>query len=169
MTLDLREIIGIPGTRLAFDYAPDLGKFTGGAFLSVTGTPRAYGHVRNDAGALSLTAHVDAELNAVCARCMKEFMYVIGRDVYAALTESESAIDDPELYYIAGAGVDLDGIIVTELLLDSELNPLCADDCRGLCEMCGADLNEGGCECSYDADPRLAALAQLLGEPEDET
>ena len=42
---------------------------------------------------------------------------------------------------------------------------LCKEDCLGLCQRCGKDLNEGDCGCKDDEiDPRLAPLAKLLAE-----
>ena len=41
---------------------------------------------------------------------------------------------------------------------------LCDDDCKGLCPKCGANLNEGPCECKKDIDPRFEALLSLLDE-----
>ena len=39
---------------------------------------------------------------------------------------------------------------------------LCSEDCKGLCAVCGKNLNEGPCDCKPEPDPRLAVLAQLL-------
>jgi uncharacterized protein len=42
------------------------------------------------------------------------------------------------------------------------MSVLCRDDCAGLCPRCGADLNEGSCDCTDDEmDPRWAALEAL--------
>jgi uncharacterized protein len=38
---------------------------------------------------------------------------------------------------------------------------ICAEDCRGLCPRCGANLNETDCNCEKDVDPRLASLKAL--------
>jgi uncharacterized protein len=63
--------------------------------------------------------------------------------------------------------VDLEPLIREALLLALPLAPLCGDDCRGLCPTCGADLNEGACDCASDhRDPRWAALDVLRSEPE---
>ena len=45
---------------------------------------------------------------------------------------------------------------------------LCREDCKGLCPRCGKNLNEGPCGCSAPGDPRLAVLAQLLEDTQDE-
>ena len=40
---------------------------------------------------------------------------------------------------------------------------LCSEDCKGLCQHCGADLNEGDCGCSQEnIDPRWAALVDII-------
>jgi uncharacterized protein len=61
--------------------------------------------------------------------------------------------------------IDL-GPLVRELsLLSLPTKVLCRPDCLGLCQECGANLNEGDCGCADEAiDPRLAALQQLLRE-----
>jgi uncharacterized protein len=53
------------------------------------------------------------------------------------------------------------------LLLELPLAPLCREDCRGLCAHCGADLNDGPCDCAPPRDPRWDAL-DVLGAGEDE-
>ena len=43
--------------------------------------------------------------------------------------------------------------------------PLCAEECRGLCPRCGANLNAGPCGCPAGmTDGRLAVLQTLLRE-----
>ena len=47
--------------------------------------------------------------------------------------------------------------------------PLCKPDCAGLCSNCGANLNEGPCNCDKeDVDPRFAALRSLKNELSEE-
>jgi uncharacterized protein len=42
------------------------------------------------------------------------------------------------------------------------LNPLCREDCKGLCPQCGTNLNTETCDCAQEwEDPRLAALKQF--------
>jgi uncharacterized protein len=41
------------------------------------------------------------------------------------------------------------------------IQPLCTNDCLGFCSKCGADLNEGNCDCQTDLDPRWAPLRSL--------
>jgi len=48
------------------------------------------------------------------------------------------------------------------ILLALPLKPLCRPDCRGLCPLCGQDLNEGECGCKREApDSRWEKLKAL--------
>ena len=59
--------------------------------------------------------------------------------------------------------LDLQELVLEDLLLDMPGQLLCKEDCKGLCHLCGKDLNEGPCTCGEPAtDPRLEVLRQLL-------
>ena len=61
--------------------------------------------------------------------------------------------------------IDLAPLVRELSLLSLPTKVLCRPDCQGLCQECGANLNEGDCGCAGDEiDPRLAALRQLLGD-----
>jgi uncharacterized protein len=80
-----------------------------------------------------------------------------------------------EGYVIDHETVDLERLVRDTVGLEIPLNPLCRPDCAGLCSRCGADLNEGPCDCPHDeGDPRWSALKELgqtgtakLGPPEN--
>jgi len=161
MLLDLREIIGVPGGRVPFDYEPDLSEAAGGSVIQVKKPSRAAGNVVNSAGVLTFSANVDAEFICVCARCLKEFEYPVHKRITANLTEGGQG-ENPDGYFLQGDMVDADEVILTELILDTDERILCSDDCAGLCEGCGKDLNTEPCSCGVKIDPRLAVLGQLL-------
>jgi len=161
MLLDLREIIGVPGGKVPFDYEPDLSEAASGSIKRIEKPSRAAGNVTNSAGVLTFSANVDAECLCVCARCLKEFEYPVHKQIKADLTEGGEG-ENPDGYFLQGDKVDADEIILTEFMLDLEDRILCREDCAGLCEVCGSDLNEGPCSCKAKTDPRLAVLGQLL-------
>ncbi|MDR1590128.1 MAG: DUF177 domain-containing protein [Oscillospiraceae bacterium] len=163
MVLDLRDLLLSPGRSEPFDCAPDLSELLSESVLELIGEPRAAGAVRNGAGLLTLTADVSASARCVCARCLKEFAMPLDRRVSVTLVrEEDSEREDIDKYVISGDRVDVDDIVTTELILNAEPTVLCREDCKGLCELCGADLNEGPCGCVRAPDPRLAPLMRLL-------
>jgi len=161
MLLDLREIIGVPGGKVLFDYAPDMSDVPFGSIIRVKQPSRAAGDVINRAGVLTFSAIVDAVCICVCARCLKEFEYPVQKRIKAYLTEGGEG-ENPDSYFLQGDRVDLNEIIVTEFVLDMDESLRCSEDCAGLCQNCGSDLNEGPCSCKKQTDPRLAVLGQLL-------
>jgi uncharacterized protein len=58
--------------------------------------------------------------------------------------EYEKEIDS---YPIMDNHIDLLSALREHLILATPLQPLCHESCSGLCQVCGANLNEGVCEC----------------------
>ena len=164
MILDLREIIGIPGGVVPFDYSPDLSEVADGSVTGIGETPRAAGNVTNRAGVLTFSATVDADLGCVCARCLEEYEYPVHQQFVAYLTEDSENGANPDGYFLQGDKIDIGEIISTEFILGLDERFLCRPDCAGLCEMCGADLNLEDCSCKAEVDPRLAVLEQFLSD-----
>ncbi|QJT08609.1 YceD family protein [Oceanidesulfovibrio marinus] len=79
--------------------------------------------------------------------------------------EGDEAEDEKsDLLRLTGQGWELDaaGLLWEQFQLAVPVKPLCRPDCKGLCPVCGADLNTAPCECEQDqGDPRLAVLRGL--------
>ena len=59
--------------------------------------------------------------------------------------------------------VELDEIVISDILLNLPQKNLCRSDCKGLCQICGQNLNHGECQCDKrSVDPRLEILKQLM-------
>ena len=62
----------------------------------------------------------------------------------------------------SGKEIDLDPILREQLLLALPGYPVCKDDCKGLCPVCGANLNDRECGCDrHVPDPRWAGLKNV--------
>ncbi len=116
----------------------------------------------------TLTATVDAE----CSRCLVTFSHwvdlPIDDEYLPALDPSTGARPKPaevpdESFVIDGHHtLDLEEAVRQYLFAVLPLQPLCRPDCLGLCQQCGADLNEGPCGCEAPIDPRWEPLSKLL-------
>ena len=131
------------------DPKPDTGvKVTGR--LSATGTGQFYWHGR-----------ISGEITTDCRRCLKEAHGRVEDESHIIYAEpDETTEDDPDVYPIdAGANeLDLRPAIREEWLLAQPRYVLCRDDCKGLCPRCGADLNDGPCDCPPQTDSRWDSL-----------
>ncbi len=53
-----------------------------------------------------------------------------------------------DITYVSEDTIDLSDVIVEQLQLQIPFQPLCKEDCKGMCAQCGADLNRGRCACA---------------------
>lgn len=55
---------------------------------------------------------------------------------------------DLDITYLNTDTIDLSDVISEQIRLEVPFQPLCQDDCKGICPRCGADWNRGTCACS---------------------
>jgi len=73
--------------------------------------------------------------------------------------DSEVDLEEADLYYMDGDEIDLELPVRDAVILNLEVNPLCSEDCPGLCQVCGEKWRALPKEHSHtEADPRWAAL-----------
>ncbi len=161
MRLDLREIIEVPGGSVSFETEIPTERLDFASVKAYQAPPHAEGRVYNEAGVLHLEGTLKADMVCICDRCGAEFESEKELPLAATIVEEESE-EYPELYVLDGNEIDLDEILETSLILDMETKFLCREDCKGLCDTCGANLNLGPCGCRKPRDPRFAVLEQLL-------
>ena len=98
-----------------------------------------------------------------CARCLQPITTDVELDVCELfLAPGHEAPPEEEAYEVQGMDIDLEPMLRDNLTLALPLNPVCREDCAGLCATCGKDLNTGACDCTdEEIDPRWAGLAEL--------
>ena len=104
---------------------------------------------------------VRGEVVGSCARCLEEypfsldrrFAFVLTPRVAAGVAKGELSVEELELATYTGEEVDLTPLVYEETILALPTRALCGEGCRGLCQRCGANLNEGPCGCARAEDP----------------
>ena len=162
MRLDLSRIIEVPGASVSFETALDGSLLRNASILDFPVPPTAEGTIRNTAGVLDLHAVTRARMKCVCDRCGREFERDWLQTVDVPLVADLSDDADSDAFPIEDNGVDVNEVLETCFILESESKTLCREDCKGLCPVCGKDLNDGPCGCETPKDPRFAVLEQLL-------
>lgn len=140
-----------------------------GASLEVRGWVRL---LRTNRGLLA-SGELDALTRGACGRCLRpvetpvhvtiEEEYLPTVDVTTGQPLPRQGDKDGAFFEIdAHHHVDLTEAVRQALVVNEPMRPLCRPDCAGLCNQCGADLNEGPCACPAEpADDRWAALRGL--------
>ena len=122
---------------------------------------RVNGSVMNTGSSLRVVGTVDTCRSFVCDRCLAEGAREITLDFSEDYAKTPGETDEVALY--DGETIILDDLVRDTLLVAEPLRELCKSDCKGLCPVCGQNLNEGMCGCdTFVPDPRLAALESLL-------
>jgi uncharacterized protein len=91
-----------------------------------------------------------------CDRCLEPYGWDLSKDfrIYLSISsfkgelEVELLEDDLNIDFIDGNFLDPDQIIKEQLILNVPMQTLCTMECKGLCPMCGCNLNMTGCSCS---------------------
>ena len=103
------------------------------------------------------------EFSAPCDRCGKNATKNHGINIKRVLVSQLADKTDDEIIEVPDLQLDVSELAVTEIVLSLPMKHLCKEDCKGICQTCGKDLNDGPCDCNHaQVDPRLEVLAQLL-------
>lgn len=77
--------------------------------------------------------------------------------------------DDPEGELINNNILNVRELVRQNILLEIPIQPLCSEDCKGICPVCGVNKNNNNCSCNEgQMNSAFSALADLLNEYEDE-
>ena len=118
-----------------------------------------------------LVGRVQTVLELHCSRCLEGFAWPVDASFdlryhphadNAGEGEREIAADDLTTAFYDNDEIDLGQLMQEQLYLSLPMKPLCAADCKGLCAVCGTNLNRETCNCQREwEDPRFAALKNL--------
>lgn len=126
------------------------------------------------------TGILRARALGTCDRCLEEAELDISGEVdgYYLFEEPEQLSDDEDEvdFYLVGEEdmIDLAPALNDALIMETPFVVLCRPDCKGLCPHCGANLNEGPCDCAERvreeelSNSPFAALAGLKLDDSDE-
>lgn len=158
----------IPDEGLDIEDEESIGAVTGGVADRVALSLRA-----DKIGTeIRLTGKLRAGLNFECSRCLKPFVadtsipvdlvFVPAEDIVRK-EGHELASDEMNTGFYRGGELDMAEISGELVLLNIPMKPLCSESCRGICPVCGADLNERSCDCSErSGDERMQVLKKFF-------
>ena len=95
---------------------------------------------------ISLRGQASADAASRCSRCLEPVQVALTAGI-DALYAKQPDPDDPDLYSFEGHAVELEDAVRDALLLELPLQFFCKPDCKGLCPVCGTNLNHGTCTC----------------------
>lgn len=118
-------------------------------------------------------ASLETGLSVKCSRCLNDFSYPVKGKFNVHFSprietekfagEVELTDSDIEQEFYEDEQINLSSPARDLVLLSVPQIRLCKEDCAGLCNQCGINLNDNQCGCDKEVacDPRLAVLQQL--------
>lgn len=149
------------GRRLDLSATVEPFSFGGQEYSVAGGAVAAALDVSHTTTGYSLRLRFEAELDGPCMRCLEPAERTI--EVDAREVDQPGVVEDLGSEYLDGEELDLRAWARDALALALPAQIVCRDDCRGLCPVCGQNLNEAGDGHFHERepDPRWAALREL--------
>jgi uncharacterized protein len=175
LVLDTRELGRRPGSQRELAFTAPAPADLGIEVLRVPeGSPIEF-DIRLEAvmeGVL-VTGTARAGLDGECARCLADIHDDVVGDFQELFVYVEKGVtgdeEDDDIRRLEGDLLDLEPLLRDAVVLALPFQPLCQDDCPGLCVECGARLaDEPGHQHEDAVDPRWAALQTLAQDRDDE-
>jgi uncharacterized protein len=122
--------------------------------------------VTRTAKGLLIQAKASAKVMSECVRCLNPFLLLLEIDFTDLYAFSPDSTDASGLLLPENGKIDLEPSIREEMLLSIPINPICSPNCKGLCPICGENLNTGEHIEHHEENPdsSLSILKSLLDE-----
>ena len=174
MFLDLSRI-RTPHERYDKEYAPDA--FPRDDAIRIVAPVSLGFDIYKDQQQFRLVGSVRTTLELPCSRCLELLTWPVDAEFdlryqpHSANSgdgEREIEEDDLSTAFYENDQIDLGQLMREQFLLAVPMKPLCRDECKGLCPVCGINWNKGTCDCKQGwDDPRFAVLKTLKADKAD--
>ena len=157
MKIDVSDILVSDGQskKISADIALENAEFNGN-FLRFTKPVSVCGTAENIGGSIVLSLKADTRFETECAKCLENFGVDFSYDISETFVKNGAS---DGVCTLCGGEIDLSDVVLQHLYMNHPISFICKDDCKGLCQKCGQNLNKGDCTCGNDdIDPRMAAL-----------
>ena len=169
MLIDLSRVLTHEGKKLNIEVEPvcesyvcEMGSF---AYAEKSPVSLTITHAKDQV--LRIEGNGQVAVWVPCSRCLEpvrvNFDIDIDEEVDMKLSDQERVEALDESSYIHGKELDTDKLLHNEILINWPMRVLCKEDCKGICSRCGANLNQGSCDCdTADLDPRMAVISDIF-------
>ena len=169
MLVNLTDVFSSEGKTLRMEVPIEMEEFQcrSGRFPLVQKTPVQFIFEYLSLNRARVSGRAEVVLDMQCDRCLKQVFQKVEldfeREVSPVTEDIGEVSEEDDLGLMEGYQLDTEVLVYNELLMNQPEKVLCKDDCKGICKVCGQDLNDG--ECGFDTfvpDPRMAVLQDIF-------
>lgn len=165
MEINVAKITKIEGAEEKFDITDAHNQFDidfCGEKLKTVSPIHVKGKAVNYEGTIKVDMNVQAKVERQCGRCLEPFTEDIQLETEYAFAKQLQPSDE-DVYLYKGDTIDITDLVLGEIAAELTMKPLCNEECKGLCPICGNNKNLASCQCKNDQiDSRLQILSKLL-------
>ena len=137
-----------------------------GNFLITKKEPVAFTFTNIGVNKAKVEGSAELTFDTRCDRCLEEVPVTLSLQFDRIVTSPDIATEDEEeddLSFMEGYQLDVEAFVYHEILINWPLKVLCSDNCKGVCPVCGQNLNKKECGCdTFVPDPRMAAIKDIF-------
>ena len=166
MIVSVNEALRRVGEPFTFSWEGELSpqEYAGGTVV-FQGPASVSGTYVYDGKTFRVDADASASYETTCARCGERMIQKLSFSFTEHFVRSVYKTEEDELYPYEGERLDLTDAFFDNFYLEMPMTSICKPKCKGLCPVCGANLNHGQCNCqNTKIDARFAALETLLND-----
>ena len=168
LVIDTRDLGRRPGAMRAFDVLAPAPAGLGNDVIGVPQGAELAGRLQCESvvEGVWMSGTVHAPVRGECVRCLDPIDSERDFDLQEMFLYQEIHPDDVEAARLQDTLLDLEPTLRDAIVLALPLQPLCREDCPGLCPECGVRLADDPDHRHERTDPRWSALAELLNDEE---
>ncbi|MCR4435834.1 MAG: DUF177 domain-containing protein [Clostridiales bacterium] len=147
MKVNISDILKKEGASLNIEFNEKMEELNSIDPGTVFGEPVVFkGNLVNIGGVLKLRGRLYTRYTAKCYRCLKDVTCSVDVDVTEDYISAEKN-QDADAYTYEGSYIVIDKAFIDNIILNLPMKKVCSESCKGLCPMCGTDLNVSECGC----------------------
>ena len=172
MIISIKDLLRCPRH---FDFAFDsnwwMNRDANGQILGLDGPLNVQMTISKEESNFMVEGHLSGGIRVKCDRCLGSYSYELQPEFRLFLSshpqdpdqnEIELSEEDMAVRFITGDEIDIDDIVIEQIYLSLPIKSLCSERCRGLCPICGTNLNRGKCGCHEEnGHPAFLKLKNL--------
>ena len=148
-------------------YEPDTVDVAGVSYDILSKEPITLTFKNIGKGKVLVVAKASFEFELNCDRCLKPVKYTMEIDTQQEVISpdylGEIDEDAEQTVFMDGYQLKVDDLIYSDIVLNWPMKILCREDCKGICRICGKDLNTGECGCdTFVPSPGLAGIKEIF-------
>ena len=137
-----------------------------GEFLITKKTPVEFTFTNIGVNKAKVEGSVELTFDTRCDRCLTEVPTTLELQFDRIVTSPDAVTEDEEdddLSFMEGYQLDVETFVYNEILVNWPAKILCREECKGVCPVCGQNLNIKECGCdTFVPDPRMAAIKDIF-------